>query len=413
MATSRPRIAIVGAGPGGLTMGLLLHQRNIPFTIFELRPKPTEDEIAQPSGMLDLHEVSGIAAIKECGLWDEFLPLTGECSEAAKISDRNGTILYEDEKAKAQRPEISRNNLTKLLSDKIPSNAIQWGYKLLSATTSDMSGSAQIELDFGAHGKHAFDMVVGADGAWSKVRPLVTEAQPHYAGLHLITVTVREITNKYPHLAKLVGSGSFAALGTGHNVVSQRGPIDSSRIYIMLSIDDEHFATTSGLAGKSPASAKEKLLSDDALLGTWGTPIKELVAVACDEEEADHPGEALDIRALYELPDDYVWNNSTSVTLIGDAAHLMRPNGEGVNLAMQDALLLSRAVGDAYEASGNDVKFFQSTLGPMLREYETALAARAKEEAEGTRHLSKIMYGEDAANSMATLFRRMSQRSSN
>lgn len=68
-----PRIAIIGAGPAGLTLGALLHKHAIPFTIFELRQKPTAGELSKPSGMLDLHEGSGLAAIRECGLYDEFL----------------------------------------------------------------------------------------------------------------------------------------------------------------------------------------------------------------------------------------------------------------------------------------------------------------------------------------------------
>jgi 2-polyprenyl-6-methoxyphenol hydroxylase-like FAD-dependent oxidoreductase len=78
MSSSPPRIAIIGGGPSGLTVGLLLHKRGIPFTIFELRQRLTDEELAKPSWMLDLHEESGIAAIKECGLYDEFIKLTSE-----------------------------------------------------------------------------------------------------------------------------------------------------------------------------------------------------------------------------------------------------------------------------------------------------------------------------------------------
>ncbi len=61
---SKPTIAIVGAGPGGLTLGLLLHKHGIPFTVFERRPEPTETELLELSGMLDLHQESGLEALK-------------------------------------------------------------------------------------------------------------------------------------------------------------------------------------------------------------------------------------------------------------------------------------------------------------------------------------------------------------
>lgn len=88
----QPRIAVVGGGPGGLILGVL-HKRSVPFTIFELRPKPTEQELAMPSGMLDLHAGSGLDAIEGSGLYDNFIPLTGDCVEAMWLSDRNGHIV--------------------------------------------------------------------------------------------------------------------------------------------------------------------------------------------------------------------------------------------------------------------------------------------------------------------------------
>lgn len=121
----QPRIAIVGGGPAGLTLGLLLRQRGIPFTIFELRQKPSDKELAKPSGMLDLHNETGLAAIRECGLFGQFLQLAGECTEADKVADMHGNILYADKGGVSERPEISRHALTKLLSSHLPVEAIK------------------------------------------------------------------------------------------------------------------------------------------------------------------------------------------------------------------------------------------------------------------------------------------------
>ncbi|KAI0123364.1 salicylate hydroxylase [Xylariales sp. AK1849] len=404
--TFRPRIAIVGGGPAGLTLGLLLHKHRIPSTIFELRQKPTEEELARPSGMLDLHQESGLAAIKECGLIDDFLPLTGECTEDFKVAERNGNILY-TVRGKGTRPEISRNNLTKLLLGNIPTGSVKWDHRLLSATRSTTSDN-ETELEFGTHGKHTFDLVIGADGAWSKVRRLLTDVKPHYTGTQNITITIKGITEKYPRLAKLVGSGSFSSLGNKHVVVSQRGPIDSSRIYLWLTISDENFATDSGLAGKLATSAKDKLLKDDALLGTFGASMKELVATACDEESADNPGASLDIKALYMLPHGTSWEHRGGVTLVGDAAHLMLPNGEGVNLAMFDSLLLSQAVIKAYKTAGKGANSFQTTFDPLLKEFEDALVERAKETGNDTDGLIGKMFGtDDAAYDFANFLQNM------
>lgn len=405
-----PRIAIVGAGPSGLTLGLLLQDRGIPFTIFELRQQPTDEEFARPSGMLDLHDESGIVALKECGLFEEFLNRTGECSEAQKVADRHGTILYQDDGEGSERPEISRHALTKMLIAHVDASRIRWGWKLVSATkvgSADAKGEErrEIMLDFGPHGKQAFDLVVGADGAWSKIRSLLTDVKPSYSGTHNITLTIREVTKKYPHLARLVGSGSFSALADRHGVMSQRGPQDSARIYIFITTPDQDFASTAGIEDKTAKVAKDKILSDPALLGNWGSVMKELVTVASDEETADNEGGVVDIRALYTLPVGHAWEHQAGVTVIGDAAHLMCPwAGEGVNLAMWDSLLLAHAIIKANEIVAKECQPFQTALDPLMKDFEIEMAARAQEKAEETVSNGQMLFGEDGAKAFTEFF---------
>ncbi|KAF1816273.1 salicylate hydroxylase [Eremomyces bilateralis CBS 781.70] len=372
-----------------------------------LRPKPTDEDLAKPVGMLDLHEESGLAAIRECGVYDAFLPLTGECAESNIVADQDGNLLWADQGELSLRPEISRNALHRLLVSNLPPESIQWSHKLVSATSITVSGHTETELDFGAHGKHTFDLVIGADGAWSKVRNVLTDVKPRYSGIQNINVTIRHITSKYPKLAELVGAGTFMALGTKHGVMSQRTSQDSARIYFVLSTADEHFATVFGLEGKSAEQAKDILLNHDALLKPWGSIIKELVAVACDEESADNPGTAADIKPLYMLPVGHTWENRPGVTLIGDASHLMCPwAGEGVNLAMWDSLLLSRAIIQAYEGAEGESRSFQSALDPLVKAFEVDMWARAKEKADETVANCELMFGgDDSAKAMADMFK--------
>lgn len=406
MPSPHPQIAIVGSGPGGLALGVLLHKQKIPFTIFERRQKPTEEDLAKPSGMLDLHEESGLKAIREAGLYEAFLPRTNECAEDQKVLNMRGDVLWTDRGELSERPEISRHALTSLLDLCIPDACIKYGHKLVSATTvSSETGDARTELDFGPHGKHTFDLVVGADGAWSKVRALVTDITPSYAGSQNITATIRQISTKYPHLAELVGRGSFSALGLRHGVMSQRGPMDSARILIFLSTDEANFKKSKGLEGVTAVEAKDKFLNNDALLGRFGPAIKELVAVACDEETADNPGAEVDIKSLYMLPIGVSWEHRANVTLIGDAAHLMCPwAGEGVNLALWDALLLSQAIIKAWTDSKEDDASFQTALDPLMEDFEKDMAARAGEKASETLTNGQMLFGDGAANSLRNFF---------
>ncbi|KAK9368624.1 putative salicylate hydroxylase protein [Lipomyces kononenkoae] len=401
---SQTRIAIVGGGPAGLTLGVLLNTHHIPFTIFEYRQKPTEKELAKPSGMLDLHPESGLAALKECGLYEPFLSLTGECTEDFIIADKSGSVLH-TLTGDRTRPEISRNNLAKLLSSNLPTESIKWGHKLISATRQATLEGFETELDFGSLGKHTFDFVVGADGAWSQMRRLLTDVRPQYTGMQHITTTIEGITKKHPHLTNLVGSGSFSCLGNKHAIISQRGSMDSSRIYLWLTLPEKNYLVDSGLDKMTAAEAKVVLLSDEKLLGTFDAKVKDLVAIGCEEESANNPEASVDIRALYKLPHGTSWEHKAGVTLVGDAAHLMLPNGEGVNSAMLDSLLLSHIVVKACKPAEGSSRMFQRTLDPLLVDFEASLVKRAKSMGEDTDELIDTMFGtEDAAYELVRFF---------
>lgn len=415
MTAAPLRIGIVGAGPGGLVLGALLRKQGLPFTIFELRARPTDAEAAKPAGSLDLHEGSGLAAIRELGLFDKFSGLTGDCSQALKIADKKGNILYaeEDEGASVggeQRPEIARNKLSQLLLAELSPASIRWQHKLVSA---ELAGK-EVKLDFGSNGVQTFDLVVGADGAWSKVRPLLTDATPQYAGQQNITASVRSVTSRYPHLAELVGTGTFMALGDRHGIVVQRAAGDTARLYTLINTQDEQFVTTRGLREKSAAEAKTVVLEgEDAAFKDFGPVLRELITAACDDETAAEPGAAVEVRPMYTLctesePKGPRWESKPGVTLLGDAAHLMPPNGEGVNMAMQDALELSRVLAKAHKAVSEGSTPLDEALQAAVREYETAMFGRVEEVAGETEQMLSVMYGsENGAEEMVKFFKAM------
>ena len=403
------RIAIVGGGPGGLTLGNLLHKRNIPFTIFDLRPQITDEELDQPAGPLDLHEDTGLAALRDLGLFDEFKKLTGDCTEAQVVANKDGEVLYRDEGENSNRPEISRHKLIRLLLKSLLVSTIQWNHKLIS--TQRLS-TDEIELDFGSNGKKTFDLVVGADGAWSKVRPLLTDSRPEYSGFQLFTLNIRQLNEKHPQLASLVGSGNFSCLGERHMIASQRSVIDSARIWIFLSTQDEYFATTQGLTTKTPAEAKDFILGSDMPFRSWGQNIQELLAVACEDESRHNHGDPVDIKALYRLPVGHCWKHQIGITLIGDAAHVMNPGaGDGVNLAMKEALILANAIAEAHPDNVESKN--KDQLNHSLQKFEQAMWTEARDSQEGTVGINEMMFpsgGDDGARRLADFFQSMAFR---
>lgn len=197
------------------------------------------------------------------------------------------------------------------------------------------------------------------------------------------------------------------ALGDRHGVMSQHGPQDSARLYIFLTTEYQYFGATSGLDDQTAVAAKEQLLDDATLLSTWGFALKELVAVASNEEAADNPGAPVDLRPLYVLPVGHAWKHRAGATVIGDAAHLMGPwAGEGVNLAMWHSLLLARTIVETSEkTAGNDAASFQATLDPLINDFEIDMIAHCKEKAEESIKNGNMMFGEDGAEAFANFFR--------
>jgi 2-polyprenyl-6-methoxyphenol hydroxylase-like FAD-dependent oxidoreductase len=245
---------------------------------------------------------------------------------------------------------------------------------------------------------------VGADGAWSKVRDLLTDVKPFYSGEQYITVTMRNVSANYPHLLEFTGSGTLMALGGCKGIMTQRGPQDSIRVYAALSTPHVNWAKEAGHEGKTAAELKTTLLDDNELFGAWGPKLKELLAAACDEDTKDNPGKPADVLSLHMLPIGHRWERQPGTTLVGDAAHLMTPwAGEGVNLGLLDALELAHAIGGVPDVE--TAAEWQAALEPRVKEYEETMFVRAKEKAEETFENKNTFMSENGGERMANFFK--------
>jgi 2-polyprenyl-6-methoxyphenol hydroxylase-like FAD-dependent oxidoreductase len=91
---------------------------------------------------------------------------------------------------------------------------------------------------------------------------------------------------------------------------------------------------------------------------------------------------------------DQPWTPKPNATLIGDAAHVMPPYaGEGVNMAMLDALVLS--------------KFFLSKDAPgdAIAAYEAEMFSRMRSMTADTMANTEMFYAPDACERVVALFR--------
>ncbi|QKX57484.1 uncharacterized protein TRUGW13939_04598 [Talaromyces rugulosus] len=349
------RIAIIGAGPAGLTLARLLQVKGIPYTIYDLDAHAYSRD---QGGTVDLHRRGGQMVLEEAGLLEEFKKLSRPEGEATKLVKYDGTVLVDENVEKVKRleehqdrPEIDRLVLRQLLLGSLTegNNNIVWGKKLLGVEESN----GKIDLQFADGVEKAFDIVVGADGAWSKVRPFLTDEKPFYSGITAIELWATNVDAQHQWLSQYVGQGSMFMFDQGRAVISQRNGNNTIRTYAAVK-QPETWSNDCGIDWSKP-EAKTQLIE-----GYFIDCADDLKRVIIDSNDN------LVVRSMYMLPVDIKWEPKAGVTLIGDAAHLMTPfAGVGVNIAMVDALDLSRAIAscvDNKENIGTAVSAFEKEM---------------------------------------------------
>ncbi|MBB1601035.1 NAD(P)/FAD-dependent oxidoreductase [Variovorax sp. UMC13] len=349
-----PRIAIVGGGPGGLTLARLLHLSGIEATVFERDAHPLE---RPQGGTLDLHEDSGLLAVRRAGLEAAFLRLARYDDQGSRLLDMSGRLLFEQPDAAAgDRPEIDRTALREMLLDALPTGCVRWGSSL-RALQPLADGRWQLDLANGPAGP--FDLVVGADGAWSRVRPLLSPYKPQYSGLTFVEFGIDDVDASHPAISKLVGRGKVGVEGRSKEIIAQRNGNAHIRGYAIFRVPADWAAQRFDFA--SPAAVRSGLLEE---FQGFDESVTDLFRAANDRFEA---------RPIHALPVGHCWAHRRGLTLLGDAAHVMSPfGGEGVNTAMRDAVELAARL-----AGGGD-------WDAAVASYEAEMFERVTEAAQGS-----------------------------
>ncbi|WP_433894669.1 FAD-dependent oxidoreductase [Streptomyces sp. CA-111067] len=366
-------VTIIGAGLGGLTLARVLHVHHIPATVYEAEPS---ERARTQGGQLDMHEHNGQAALAAAGLTEEFRAAIHEGGEALRALAPDGSVLYEEaDDGTGGRPEVLRGDLRRILLDSLPEGTVQWGRKLTGVRP---LGGGRHELTFAEGPAVTTGLLVGADGAWSKVRPLLSDAVPAYVGTSYVETYLYDADTRHPAAAKAVGGGGMFSLLPGKGIQAHRESGGTLHTYVALSKPQEWFA---GADFTDPAAATALVARE---FDGWAP---ELTALITDGETPPV------LRPLHALPNGHRWDRVPGVTLVGDAAHLMIPSGEGANLAMFDGAELARSIA----AHPGDPE-------AALAEYEQAMFPRSAEEAEEAVLLYDRMYGPAAPQSLIDMF---------
>lgn len=374
MLLDNKKVAIIGGGPGGLTLARLLQEKGVNVKVYE---RDENRNVRQQGSTLDLHEDTGLKAMQEAGLMEEFKKYYRPGADKMRIADKNRNVVLDDHGEKPEedfgnehfRPEIDRGPLRDLLIASLKEENVIWNSKF---TQMKPSGTGW-EISFENGTTTYADFVIASDGANSRVRKYITDIQPIFSGVTAVEINIYEAEKNTPNLWKLVNDGKLFALEQGKTFLCSTKADGTLSILIGIKTTED-WITNSGIDFKDKNSVAEWFKKDFA---AWKREWQEIFET---NEISIIP------RPMYHFPLDQQWKPLSNLTMIGDAAHRMPPYaGEGANQALADALELYEVLTSNLFVNMEDAVGF----------FEKRMCARASEITEITLQQTEAMHDEN------------------
>lgn len=351
MTATSPRIAIVGAGIGGLTLALLLRKRGVPVQIYE-----QASELREVGAAVAL-AANGSRVMRRLGLGDALAEYCVEPTDVVFRHWASGNLIATYPMGQAYRDRygaeffgIHRKDLQRVLAGAWGTD----GLHLNSRVVDLEEGPDGVRLHFAEGDPVTADIVVGADGVRSTVRDWVTGGglMPQFSG-----------GSGFRGLAQVSDVAGLADpmtiqfwLGPGGYVISY--PISAETVnFLAVRPGPMPWPHPTWMVEEPPGTA---IVSFEG----WHPTVRALVGSV---EQSPR-------WALFAIPALQRWTRGTTV-LLGDAAHAMLPHqGQGANQAVEDAAVLSALLA---EVTG-------STDGPTaaaaaVRRYERLRRTRTRQ----------------------------------
>jgi len=374
------QVAVIGGGPGGLTLAKLLQQEGIAVRVYE---RDLDKNARVQGSPLDLHDESGLAALRKANLLDEFRKNFLRGADKKRIVNERAEVCFSDHDHKVEenfgnpgfRPEIDRGALRKLLLESLQPATVVWDSHFISMEKENDGWLLHFK-----NGKSFYaDIVIGADGANSKIRPYITGIRAFYTGVTMIEGNVYDAEKTIPGICKWLSGGKIMAFGNAQD------------FYVWMN-DGGHIGF--GASFKTGAINADLDYNDKAQVLEW---FKTTFFGWSERwyEFFEHAATPFIPRPIYCMPLDQAWEALPNLTILGDAAHVMPPfAGEGVNMAMLDALALSECL----------ISENFNSLQDAISSYEISMRERAAAAAKESLENGEMMHSEQALDKMLAFF---------
>lgn len=372
------KIAIIGGGPAGLTLARLLQLQNVAVKVYE---RDANREVRVQGATLDLHEGTGLEALKRAGLLEEFYKHHRAVASKMRLTDKMLNIKFDDHNfatvTSETRPEIDRAPLRDLLLNSLKPGTVVWN--------SDFASMEQQNAGWLIHFKNGTsayaDLVIGADGANSRVRPYLSNEQPIYSGITLIQGDIYDAEKNVPKLFAFAQGGKVMAFGERSVMYGTKG--DGSIMFVVNFAAPENWVSECGIDFRNREQVLAWFVED---FSDW-----------CADWQEFFTNDAVLFtpRPQYYSPLNQSWQTQANLTIIGDAAHRMPPfAGEGANVAMQDSFELAEAL-----TNGRFTEII-----PAIAHFEKDMIARGAKATTDTLENMERMFSKTGLEQMVAFF---------
>lgn len=394
MLLQNKHVAIIGGGMGGLMLARLLQLQNSIVKVYE---RDLNSEVRVQGSPLDLHEDSGLIAMKQADLLNEFYKNIRPNASKARIVDQNFNLKFDEhtiaksafkknsgssldslQDISKPRPEIDRSVLRNILLNSLSPDSIVWNSQFTAMEKENKGWRVHFKNGTTIYA----DLVIAADGANSKIRPYISVENPIYSGITMIEGTIYNAKENAAHLFEFSKGGKVLALGKEQTIMyGTKG--DGSLMFLLSSKIPENWISKTDLDFKNNQKIFEwfKEVYQD-----WNSEWDELFK---SSELYFIP------RPQYYFPFNQSWETQENVTMIGDAAHRMPPfAGKGANLALLDAVELADCL------TNNEFPDMKTAISY----FEKRMLERAAIALENTLKNGEQLHAENALEKLLSIF---------